>query len=86
MANSRRKYNNQTNISGKSVKKYRELKKLSREQLSSKLMLTGIDVPAQAIANLENGIRTVVDYELCGIADALDISVLDLLENYKNEK
>ena len=86
MANSRKKYNNQTNISGKSVKKYRKLKKLSREQLSSQLMLAGIDVTAQSIANLENGSRTVVDYELCGIAEILDVSVLDLLENYKNHK
>lgn len=86
MANSRRKYNDKMNISGMRVKEYRKLRKLSREELSNKLMLIGIDVPGQAIANLENGTRTIVDYELCGIAEVLDISILDLLKDYEKQK
>lgn len=82
MANSRKLYNNRINISGIYIKKYRIMKHLSRENLSAKLMLKGIDISAQSLANIENGVRTVVDYELRGIADILEISVLDLLENF----
>ena len=41
-------------------------------------MLMGIDVHKQAIYNIEIGIRTVVDYELCGFAKCFNISVNDL--------
>ncbi len=82
MANNRKRYNNKINISGKLIKHYRTKSKLSRELLSTKLMLKGVDISAQSIANIENGTRTVVDYELIGIADVLQISVLDLLKYY----
>lgn len=79
MANNRKKYNNKINISGKLIRKYRELQNLSREQLSTKLLLEGIDISAQSIANIENETRTVVDYELRGIASVLKIDVSCLL-------
>ncbi len=82
MANNRKKYEEKINISGKYIKHYRKSKNLSREKLSAKLMLNGIDISAQAIANIENGTRTIVDYELCGIAEALEISILDLLKDF----
>lgn len=81
MANNRKKYNNKINISGKLIRKYRETQNLSREQLSTKLMLEGVDISAQSIANIENETRTVVDYELRGIASVLQIDVLCLLKD-----
>lgn len=85
MANNRKKYNNKINISGEKIKEIRLERGLSREALSSKLIMEGIDISASAIANIENNIRTVVDYELCGIANALNIQVLFLLKDYHNK-
>lgn len=85
MANSRKRYNDRLNISEEKIKEIRLEKGLSRESLSSKLIMEGIDISASAIANIENNTRTVVDYELCGIAKVLDIQVSFLLKNYHNK-
>ena len=47
-------------------------------------MLLGIDIHKQAIYNIEKGIRTVVDYELCGFAKCFNIKVNDLTDDYFN--
>lgn len=85
MGNNRKRYNNKINISSNMIRKYWELRDLSREDLSTKLMLEGIDIPAQAIANIEKGTRTIVDYELCGIAKVLKVEVSLLLKEYYNK-
>ena len=85
MANNRKRFNNKINISSNMIRKYREMKDWSREELSTKLMLEGIDISAQSIANIENGFRTVVDYELCGIAKVLKVEVSLLLKEYYNK-
>ena len=82
MANGRKKFENKLNISGEQIKKYRKERKMSREKLSTKLMLEGIDISAQAIANIEENKRTVVDYELCAIANILTVDVALLLQDY----
>ena len=46
------------------------------------LMLHGIDMHKQAIYNIEIGIRTVVDYELCAIAKCFNITVNDLVNDF----
>lgn len=85
MANSRKRYNDRLNISGEKIKEIRLEKGLSREALSSKLILEGIDISASAIANIENNTRTIVDYELCGITKVLNIHVSFLLKDYHNK-
>lgn len=85
MANNRKRYKNKINISGKRIREVRIERGLSRESLSSRLMKEDIDISASAIANIENNTRTVVDYELCGIAKVLDIQVSFLLKNYHNK-
>lgn len=82
MANSRKRFGKKMNVSGELIRKYREESNLSREELSAKLMLEGVDISAQSIANLENNLRTVVDYELCAIAIVLKVDVATLLKNY----
>ena len=70
--NNREKFNNRINVSGEKIRQARENKKISRERMSSELMLKlNIDIPAQSIAKIENDTRTVVDYELWGIAKIL---------------
>ena len=42
-------------------------------------------LPGAAIEdNIEKGIRTVVDYELCGFAKCFNIKVNDLTDDYFN--
>ncbi len=80
MANKRKKYNNNLNISGNNIRKIREEKKLSREILSNKLLLEEeIDISAQSIANIENNLRTVCDYELYGLSKILNVEISNLL-------
>ena len=49
MGINRKRYNNKINIYSNMIRKYRELRDLSREDLSTKLMLEGIDISAQAL-------------------------------------
>lgn len=48
-------------------------------------MILGIDIHKQALYNIEIGIRTVVDYELCAIAKCLNITINDLVKDYWEE-
>lgn len=86
MANSRNydALNGKRNIVGDKIKQYRLDSKFSRQSLSNKLMLMGFDIQANSIYDIENGLRTVTDYEICAIAKALKIPVKDLLNDYYN--
>ena len=55
--------------------------KLSQRALADRLQLYGIDVDKNAIQRIECGKRFVTDIELVAIAEVLDVSVTDLLEN-----
>ena len=70
------------NVVGNKIRYYRELNNLSYQKLSDMLMLLGIDIHKQAIYNIEKGIRTVVDYELCGFAKCFNITVNDLTDEF----
>lgn len=80
--NNTRSKEGKLNVVGSKIKYYRELNGLSYQKLSDKLMLLGIDIHKQAIYNIEIGIRTVVDYELCGFAKVFNITVNDLTDEY----
>ncbi len=76
MNNSRKQYLkiNGKNISGKVIEKYRELRGLSRQDLSDRLLINfELDLPAQSIYNIEMLNRTVSDYELFTIFNVLNI-------------
>lgn len=70
MRNTRHK-DGDLNVVGKKIQYYRKLNNLSYQGLSDRLMLYGIDIHKQSIYNIEIGVRTVVDYELCGFAMVL---------------
>lgn len=72
------KYNGKYNIIGKRLKKVREDKKISQEQLSNKLSLLGITLYQSDIFKIENNTRTVRDFELWGITKILGITSEDL--------
>ena len=65
MKNSR--FNDNVNIVGNNLKKYRLEKNLSQEQLCNKLSLIGITLYKNDIYRIENNKRTVKDFELWGI-------------------
>lgn len=73
------------NTVGKNINLKRNELKLSRQKLSDKLMLLGIDISTQSIYDIEVGKRTVLDYELCALAKVLNISVDELLNSFKKK-
>lgn len=80
--NNSRKNMGSSNVVGKKIKYYREKNNLSYQKLSDQLMLLGIDIHKQSIYKIEKGIRSVVDYELCGFAKCFGITVNDLINEY----
>lgn len=77
---------NEMNLIGDNVKKYRKIRKMSQQMLSNKLELLGVYVCRGSVSRIEDKSRTVTDIELYAIAEVLKVSILDLIENNKNEK
>ena len=67
------------NASGENVRRIREGKKLSQEQLAAWLQLEGLSINQKAISRIETGERVVADYELLYLAKVLRVRVEDLL-------
>lgn len=78
------KLDGKLNIVGKNIELCRERNNISRQMLSDKLILMGIDLSSQIIFNIEKGTRTVVDYELCAIAKILNTTSDELMKDFKN--
>ena len=65
MMNPRKRYKNQINVSGEKIRETREANNISREKLSSKLLLElSIDLSVSSLEKIESNKRPVVDYEL----------------------
>ena len=73
------KKDGQCNICGKNVRKLREQKKMSQDQLAAKLQTEGLGVNQNSISRIETGKRVVADYELKILAHVLNTAVDDLL-------
>lgn len=69
------KFEDKLNILGNIIYKFRLEKDLSLEELSAKLQLYGINLPADSIYQIENNRRAIKDYELAGISNILNFSV-----------
>lgn len=61
------------------MRRIREGKKLSQEQLAAWLQLEGLSINQKAISRIETGERVVADYELLYLAKFLRVCVEDLL-------
>lgn len=77
------KLNGKLNAVGDNIKTSREENKMSRQDLSNKLMILGLDISSQSIFDIETGVRTVVDYELCAIAKVLNVDTNVLLKDFR---
>lgn len=75
-------FNGKLNVIGTKIRQFRQKRNLTEQELSNRLLLLGIDIPVKSIYHIEIGTRTVLDFEICGIAKVLNISVQDLLEDY----
>lgn len=76
-----RKLNNNVNIVGSNIKKYREQKKLSQPDLCKKLQLLGVDMFIADIYEIENNKRLVKDFEIKAFCMALNITLDELFNN-----
>ncbi len=74
------KLSDQCNICGHNVRKYREQKKLSQDQLAAKLQTEGLGVNQNSISRVETGKRIVADFELQALSKVLNVSIDSLLE------
>lgn len=73
------------NVIGEKLSYYRKLNKYTYTKLSDDLMLLGIDIPWHSIYDIEKGKRSVVDYEICGLAKCFHITPNEFLLDYVNK-
>lgn len=76
-----KKLNGKSNVVGKNVKKYRELRNLSQRDLSNKIALLGVDIYHSDISEIENEKLLLKDFEIIAICKVLNITYEQLFEN-----
>ncbi len=72
-------YGGRRNIIGKNLKRLRIAAGLRQEDLAARCFFRGFDVSRSQISHVENGIRGVSDLELALFAQALRVSIIDLM-------
>ena len=80
-----RKYDNQSNVVGSVIKKLRKSQKMSRETLSNKLMMMGIDINRDGIYKIEVGRRIIKDFELSALSVVLNCEETEMLKDFRTE-
>lgn len=73
--------NGKLNIVGKNIKEYRELKDMTLRELSEKLELYGVVIYHTDIHRIENGKRSIRDFELKAFSKVLNVKIEDLYKN-----
>ena len=68
------------NCCGERIRILREEAGFSQEKLAAKIQLAGLSITQKAVSRIETGLRIVPDYELKYFADALGVTVIDLLD------
>ena len=67
------------NVCGVRIRKIRQERGYSQNDLAIKLQLADMNLTQKAISRIETGDRAVLDYELKYFAAVLDVSVTELL-------
>lgn len=80
-----RKLNNNLNVIGDNLRKYRKEKHLSQADLTMELNLLGINLNKNDVYMIENNKRTVKDYEIWGFIKVLNITFDDLFAGIENK-
>lgn len=73
-----KKFNNNRNVIGKIIKKYREQKNYTKTELSHKLELLGIELDRFELYKIETAKTSAKDFELIGLCIVLDIDFEEL--------
>ncbi len=73
--------NGMSNLVGKNIKKYRELRQYTQRQLSDKIALLGIDLYHSDISLIENQKLFLKDFEIIAFCKVLNISYNQIFEN-----
>lgn len=68
------------NLVGSNIRRLRQARNMSQQQLSDQLELLAIYVCRGSISRIEDKQRTVTDLELWGIAKVLGVSIAELFE------
>lgn len=76
-----KKLNGKSNVIGKNIKKYRELRGLSQRELSNKIALLGVDIYHSDISQIENEKLLLKDFEIIAFCKVLNISYDQIFEN-----
>ncbi len=79
-----KKLNGKSNVIGKNIKKYRELRNLTQRELSNKIALLGIDIYHSDISQIENQKLLLKDFEIIAICKVLNVTYDQLFENTDN--
>ncbi len=79
-----KKLNGKSNVIGKNIKKYRELRNLTQRELSNKIALLGIDIYHSDISQIENQKLLLKDFEIIAICKVLNVTYEQLFENTDN--
>ncbi|MDR2753117.1 MAG: helix-turn-helix domain-containing protein [Oscillospiraceae bacterium] len=66
------------NLVGPNVRKYRLLRGYSQQQLADKLETIAVYVCRGSVSRVEEGLRTVTDIEVAGLAEILDVPIMVL--------
>ena len=74
----RKKELGKANISGANIEQIRKHKGMRQKDLLIELQVRGIEISSSGISKIEGQIRTLNDYELAAIADALGVSMQKL--------
>lgn len=80
-----RKLNNNYNVIGENLRKYRKEKHLSQAALTMDLNLLGINLHKNDVYMIENNRRSVKDYELWGFIKVLNISYDEIFNGIENK-
>lgn len=76
-----RKLNNNVNIVGSNIKKFREQKELSQPDLCRKMQLIGVNMFIADIYEIENNKRLVKDFEIKAFCMALGVTFEQLFDD-----
>lgn len=72
------------NVIHAQLRRYRELRKLTQDQVAAKLQVMGVNIDQQALSRIEHNKRMVTDYEFACLCQVLQVSERDLLADFLN--
>ena len=78
-------YYGNKNVISKRVRYFRNLRKITQEQLVARLQVLNINIDQQGISSIENNSRIVTDYELARLCRALGVTVEEMLSDFYEE-